>query len=525
MKAARTPLYLTVISPRWEETSFNTMVPGIESSAKMVPFDYRPSVGPYSSSLAYGTVMRQFIVRRPFCGRRGPVSGQRRMKSLDALLYRWVGEADDSLAETAFRTYYSAAFPLLVRHVRHRTGWDSASAEDIAQEALIRFFERIGGGRRDAIAVVRTEAGRLTDSDPSLIPTRLIAHWAGDVTALTSLVVAFRFPGGDATPDGYCRRFVEELSTRITSLQRTGLRLLDSMPPPAARYWAGCGEDESLCPAAVPGSIEEPSGAEDATCEVVEFSRERGRSPSPGNSNAGATERPDPGNGALAQSVRTIVETLPRLRMPTNSYLFEITTSTFLDEIKRRKRKKRGGLPTDLSCVAGDDAHGECGATGHPLKAPPDDSQTDTDADCWDAQPCFSERQDHSPNVTLMLAPSVDPVMRYESEDFLRRFYEHLRVPVARAVNALETARVEGPALPERRRLETVARKFSRMVAVLSLLGEGYTQEETAQLAGLSRNQVKYIAQTVKDAYQRFTDGSTFTDRPGANREGESHVS
>lgn len=469
--------------------------------------------------------MRQFSVRGPFCGRGAPDSGQRTMNTLDRLLYRWVGEADELRAETAFRTYYSAAFPLLVRHVQHRTGWDSASAEDIAQEALVRFFERIGRRRRDAIAIVRTAAARLVDRDAGPLATGLIVGWAGNVDALASSVADFCLPLGDASPDEYCRVLVGELSTRIASLQGIGLRLLYSMRRPVLQCTADACDDESETPAIVAGTIDELAPTEVDASETVGFARELARSLSTDTSHARAAERRDPGIAATAQAVLTIIETLPRLRMPTNSYLIEITTSTFLDEIKRRNRRKRGGMATEPVCAADDDAHGEHGSCGHPLEAMPKDPQTESDGDSWCAQHCPSECRDHPRTATVMLAPSVDPFMRYESEEFLGRFYEYLRAPVARAVRALETARTKGLAIPERRRLESVSGKFSRMVTVLSLLGEGYTQEEAAQLTGLSRNQVKYIVQIVKEAYERFAAGEPCVTRSGANREGESHVS
>ena len=490
-----------------------------------VPLGYQPLAAPYASPLACGTVMRQFSVQGPCRGRGALGSGQRTMKTLDGLLYRWVGEADESRGETAFRTYYSAAFPLLVRHVQHRTGWDSASAEDIAQEALVRFFERIGRGRRDAIAVVRAAAARLADLDAGPLATGLIARWAGNVDALASSVADFCLSGEDRSPDEYCRELAGELSTQISSLQRAGLGLLYSMRPLVSECIAGGREDESETPAMVPGTLDSLAAAKVGASEIVGFARELAHSLSTDPLHVSAGGRRDPGIAAPVQAVLMIIETLPRLRMPTNSYLFEITTSTFLDEIKRRKRKKRGGAATDAGCASDDDAHDERGTSGHPLEAIPEDLQTESDGDSWHDQHCPRECRHHSRTATVMLVPSVDPIMGYESEDFLRRFYEYLRVPVARAVTALETARAEGPALPERRRLESVAGKFSRMVTVLSLLGEGYTQEEAARLAGLSRNQVKYIAQTVKEAYERFAAGETRAAQPGANREGGSHVS
>ncbi len=122
-------------------------------------------------------------------------------------------------------------------------------------------------------------------------------------------------------------------------------------------------------------------------------------------------------------------------------------------------------------------------------------------------------------------AATVNPVIQYENEELLVRFCEYLRDPVARALCALDEARAKGRALPERRRLERESRKYSTTMAVLSMMGEGYTQEEAARHFALSRNQVKYIVESVKEAYIRFADDEPRVSRSSLAREGELHES
>lgn len=442
--------------------------------------------------------------------------------SLDALLYQWVGEADESRVESAFRAYYAAAFPSLVRHVQYRTGWDLAAAEDIAQEALLRFFERTSRGRREAGALVRTELMRLRTLQAGVLDSSRVARWAGDVDALRESVVNFRLPSRGMPADGDWRAAAGDLSARITPLQRTGWGLLDEARRRLEWLLGGKDASEVEPPEVSAGSAGQDAAAADLDeSEIATFVRGLVQRLAPHDASAVAVEERFPGVGQSMESVLTVVEALPSLRVPTNGFLFEIATSTLLDEIKRRRRRKRGGGQDRTAEHEGPECRApDMGA--HPIEALPDDPHAEPDGAWLDRDPVPGP-QWHA--ATGMLPLTIDPVMRYETEELFERFYEYLRRPVSRALRALERARARGRALPEERRLECVSRKFSRTMTVLALMGEGYTQEEAARRVGLSRNQVKYIVESVKEAYIRFAAGEPFEPDRQANREGESHVS
>jgi DNA-binding NarL/FixJ family response regulator len=101
--------------------------------------------------------------------------------------------------------------------------------------------------------------------------------------------------------------------------------------------------------------------------------------------------------------------------------------------------------------------------------------------------------------------PFVDPTAQYENDDLFEKFYAYLRRPVDDAVEVLHNAQRQGSAAAERRKVESLTQKFSRTMSVLSVMGEGYTQEQTAERLSLSRNQVKYIIELVQEAYAQFT--------------------
>jgi DNA-directed RNA polymerase specialized sigma24 family protein len=437
------------------------------------------------------------------------------LKTLDVLLSRWVGEADESRADTAFQAYYSTAFPSLARHVQHRTGWDPASAEDIAQEALLRFFERAGPGRRRAVAVLRSAANCLTAPEHRALQPPQTLPWAGNVERFVGSITEFR-PSSDeqwrATADG--------LWSRIVSLQRVGLCLIDEARRGLLWDVAEDGDAETDFAPGRPVAVGFAESAGLDGREIGGFARRLARELSLEASPA-VLEQRSAGIGAFVRTVLTVVETLPRLRLPTNGYLFEIATTLFLDEIKRRRRRKRGGAPerTPAQEVVG------CGrdVAARPFELVPDQPQADPEGGNWLDEHVICEGELRT--AASLLSPDLDPVLRYESEEFLHRFYEYLRTPLARASRVLEEARGTGREPAEQYRVECVARKFSRMMAVLSMMGEGYTQEETARRVRLSRNQVKYILESTKQAYARFAADNPLPSRQRAAWEGGSRAS
>lgn len=438
------------------------------------------------------------------------------MKTLDALLFQWVGEADESRAEIAFRAYYSTAFPALARHVQYRTGWDPATAEDIAQEALLRFFERTGRGRREAIALVISTASRLADAGRGVPHSREIARWASEVETFANYIAALRLPS-----DTHSSAAAMDVWTRIVSLQKTGWHLINDLKRKLQCNSRECDEPEDDSLAVFPTAVEQMDAADLSVGDIRAFVAKLVHEHSHDASGAVLTEHLQPGIGRLAESVLVLIDTLPRVRLPTNGFLFDIATTLFLDEIKRRRRKKRGG---EQGLAPAREAAQSCADDMSPFAVDivRDEPRTDLEHGIWLDRCPAPLGPTCSATDTAPLA--ADPAVRFESEQFLLRFYEFLRSPVARAVRALEEARAQGCALAERDSLERVSRKFSRTMAVLSMMGEGYTQEETARLAGLSRNQVKYVVESVKEAYARFSADETRVPFPRIDPEGVSHV-
>ena len=76
--------------------------------------------------------------------------------------------------------------------------------------------------------------------------------------------------------------------------------------------------------------------------------------------------------------------------------------------------------------------------------------------------------------------------------------------PLEDAQEEYRQAACSGKAEQQRKRLASISEKNARLMAVLSMRIEGQTQEAIADALGLSRNQVKYIAEQAQEAYQKF---------------------
>jgi len=217
-----------------------------------------------------------------------------------------------------------------------------------------------------------------------------------------------------------------------------------------------------------------------------------------------------PGTVQFVYCAVTLIRAIPHLRVPTNGYLFEIAMSLFLDDYRKRRRQKRGGSG---SSSVHDSVRAD--ADGEPFEHPLQNQLTDQDLD-EESLPDIATA-DGWPRARMRSSAecaSIDPIRALEDEEYFERFYAYLRAPVDAAESAYEAARVRGGALAERRKWYSLAQKFSRTMAVLTAIGEGYTQEQTAERLQLSRNKVKYVIETVQDAYARFAARSAGSPHP-----------
>jgi DNA-directed RNA polymerase specialized sigma24 family protein len=385
------------------------------------------------------------------------------MTTLDQLLYAWLAERDDVRFKRAFSAYFSAAFPAVVRYLSRRAVADPTQLEDIAQEALLKFFERVGTGRREASRDVTGALTRLRPLSLGPFHVRQVSVWAGDVESFAAEAMGFHATSLDESGGPAWKAAVHALSDRIPTLQRQGLHLLGAVRVELHVHFP------------VEADTDDEYGA---TAFAAQLAREAAEK----STAAVAVEEGYPGVFQFVDATVVVIERLPRLRVPTNGFLFDIALSVYLDDCKSRHRQKRGG---GLSGgVAAADSH-DGDADQHPLQQ--------VEIEGGSSREALDEQVEVS-----------DSTRRFEDNEFLEKFYVYLRAPVMAAERAYADAADGRAAAQSRKKLESVTAKFARAMTVLSLLGEGHTQEEVAARLSLSRNQVKYIIELVQEAYAHF---------------------
>lgn len=403
---------------------------------------------------------------------------------LDQMLYAWLAEIDERKFEQAFQRYYAAASPSLMRYLARRANLVDLDCEQIAVDALLKFFCRVGRDRRQAAESVTQVLPQIEPLNLGSFHVRHVERWRGEVGSFKDDSMTFKLtPQEDAAQPW--KAAIQAQIERIPPLQRQGLHLLDTVRSAVSELAAVPSGGGASAVGPADADFAEPPAMERvvrAFAERLHEAVERGTAASL------AAESRHPGVARFVGAAWTVVDALPALRIPTNGYLFDIAQSLYLDECKARGRSKRGGNstaveedegrlvpfvldPESRSDEGGDGSHGSVGVA-------------------------------FAPADRALLA---DPIAEQIDEDFCERFYAYLRKPLDDAEDAYRRAATAGKGAAERKRLESVSEKHARLMAVLSMRIEGHTQEAIAESLGLTRNQVKYMTEHVQDAYQRFS--------------------
>jgi DNA-directed RNA polymerase specialized sigma24 family protein len=406
---------------------------------------------------------------------------------LDQMLYAWLAETDDRKFDQAFQRYYEGASPSLVRYLVRCSSLADLDCEQIAVDALLKFFCRAGRDRRQAAAAVTNVLPQIQPLNLGPFHVRQVQRWRGEVDSFRHTSMTFRL----APQDGAERPWKAEIQAQIDGippLQRQGLHLLES-----ARV--ACAAVADLADGTpekrdADGTSEAPSAEYTAMRAFAVYLCAAAEKGAVGIS---AAESRHPGVVKCVDAAWTVVEVLPALRIPTNGYLFDIAHSLYLDECKARGRKKRGG---------GGVSPGESDAGGAARALAPFD---------LDEQGALHHEEDNDPAGGTPGAFAVrpgeltsDPTAELIDEDFCEQFYAYLSKPLDDAQEAYRRAAAAGKGEAERKRLVSISEKHARFMAVLAMRIEGQTQEAIAESLGLSRNQVKYIAEQAQAAYQQF---------------------
>jgi DNA-directed RNA polymerase specialized sigma24 family protein len=360
----------------------------------------------------------------------------RTVTRLDEMLYAWLTEPDDRKFDRAFEKYHDEAFAGLVRYLARCSRSLGLDFEQIAADALLRFFSRVGRERREASDLISNALTQIHPLDLGSFHVREVRCWTAEVGSFRETSMTFKVTQQEERRNWMAE--IQALAEKIPPLQRQGGHVLESVRAAISPARDGAARD---------------GAAHEGATLFVEFTV-------------------------------TIVESLPLLRVPTNGYLFDIAQSSYLDECKSRGRLKRRGPDT-----------------WHPLnRINPDDEESSNE---------YSDQIAAAPMQMVFASDladaAVDPESDLAGEDFCEKFYAYLRRPLDLAEEAYRIAAANGPAKAERKRMDSLGNKLDRVIGVLTMRIEGHTQEDIARVLDLSRNQVKYIAELVQEAYEQFS--------------------
>jgi DNA-directed RNA polymerase specialized sigma24 family protein len=407
--------------------------------------------------------------------------------TLDTHLYRWLNEPDGRSFDIAFNAYYAAAYPALLRRLARLSRWDLAELEEIAQDAFFKFFEA-ARVRHEISDNIRLRLGEVRPLNLGDLHGRRVKDWSGDLEAFRQAVMSFQPMPTDAGRKDELRT----LTAAIPPLQGRGWSLLEEV------YNATVAED--CASTAVPTeSFEHPSLEDRLGQFASDLTAE--------NEQTEAAEKRLLGCRLFVHGVHGVTVKLPMIRIPTSALLFEIALTLYVDECRRRGRLKRGGSmsATPSTHTPSGDA---CIGALYETEALNSEGES----------ACGNEPVGYSPSIPDRHETiEIDVATRIEQHDVLEKFYAYLREPLDRA---LERCAREPASRAAEQRAAKLTRKFDLMMEILGRIGEGHSQVQIAQLLGLSRNQVKYVVESVQQAYEGFVGGGRTDAAPIALAEG-----
>jgi DNA-directed RNA polymerase specialized sigma24 family protein len=208
------------------------------------------------------------------------------------------------------------------------------------------------------------------------------------------------------------------------------------------------------------------------------------------------------GASALARAISTICENLPQLAIPSNALLYTIAKRQFVDHLRKRRPE-----------------------TAHEMREPVADGYEDDVLEelNLDSAELFEEESVEVPCEAEERGNSRTNTAHQDTVEFrYRAFLEFLRAPLTRAEAALATAAARGRARTEQLRVQSLRSKFERLMAVLGALGESPqpNEEEIAQRLGLTRNQVKYAIERIREEFLHFFPDMARETRGRRKRQG-----
>jgi hypothetical protein len=145
---------------------------------------------------------------------------------LDQMLYTWLAEPDNRKFDQAFKRYYAEASTKLVAYLARRSSLLDLDCEQIAVDALLKFFCRVGRDRRQAAELVADTLPRIQPLDFGPFHIRQVHRWTKDIGSFRDSSMSFTLRPQDGVERPW-KAEIQALTDNVPPLQRQGCHLLE----------------------------------------------------------------------------------------------------------------------------------------------------------------------------------------------------------------------------------------------------------------------------------------------------------
>jgi len=444
------------------------------------------------------------------------IDQQAAASTIDVLLYDWLNEPAEDLFERKFSVYYTHTFPAVVRYLTRRVTSTSldVDVESVAQDSLIKFFDVVGKSRRVAGADLGEAIASLRPGFPDAFHRKRVLLWKELVDAFRQRALTF--------PEMASRRLaqfhdaIRAINGEIPTLQRQGRTFLDESYERLVREIN------------VSGAMQGPACSADSD-EVAESLRRTSEL-------LKILADVEPTTAGMSNEVcpfldRTslITSLLPKIRIHTNSFLFEIAKNRLLDELRRhRARAPRtleksaaalGELEADVTTDRSVTSVPELAAVAALREPQPEDLTDDCLGDSGMSLPrgtvldirlrALDDEEGETYSSTDAYPDARTPEDAYATHEIFEKFLFVLGAPVRRASEEMEHALTQRARNDASKRLDKERLKYRQLEAILIGIAEGASQEEMAERLGLTRNQIKYAVEQAREELAKLLSADT----------------
>jgi hypothetical protein len=400
-----------------------------------------------------------------------------RSEELDALLYDWLSEGDARQAEVRFASYFRRAFSDLCRYARS-LGAEASTAQDISQQSLIKLFDHLGSSRRAAAEAVRVATAELKPLTFGAMHERLVRAWVQQIVAFRDAALGF---GVSSERESPWRQLRAEVNARVDPLVRQGVHFLEEVRSRLGALVLAPIATETREESSTVSWDPPQDSVDEALRSFVLTLLTRAEL-----QDAAHIEKSPSclGTVLFVRHTSTVCDKLPTLAIPSNGLAYTMVKNHFLDSLKGRRPENVENLPDMVD----------------------EGAKEVLDQLDFGVPPTPKSVAESSAEEVVGNDATVRGGRESEIEGRYRAFLELLRAPLTRAEGALAQATSRGRAAAEQARVDSLRAKYDRLMAVLKALRETPqpTEDQIAARLGVTRNQVKYAIERIRDEFTHF---------------------